>query len=77
MYFTNIGNEELQYFHGLQAKNFTVSLTDMLDSDMFKVETVIADTLHRVYPLFYTRGISSTNPDDKILENGNIFHIYQ
>ena len=36
---------------------------------MFKVETIIADTIYKIYPLFYTNTITSSNSDDRILDN--------
>jgi hypothetical protein len=33
------------------------------------VETIISDSIYKVYPLFYTGEITSSNPVDKILEN--------
>lgn len=69
MYFTDITNPELQYFHGLNVKNINLSLTEILSSDLFIVETIITDSIYRIYPLFYCKEITSSNNDDKILEN--------
>ena len=69
MYFTDITNPELQYFHGLNVKNISLSLTEILSSDLFIVETIITDSIYRIYPLFYCKEITSSNNDDKILEN--------
>ena len=69
MYFSNIGNDELQHFHGTIGADFNISLTEILTSDLFDVETIIPDKLFRVYPLFYCREILSSNPADKILDN--------
>lgn len=69
MYFTDITNPELQYFHGLNVKNINLSLTEILSSDLFIVETIITDSIYRIYPLFYCKKITSSNNDDKILEN--------
>ena len=69
MYFTDITNPELQYFHGINARNFNISLSEMLSSDLFIVETIITDSIYRIYPIFYSQQIISSNPDDKILEN--------
>lgn len=68
-YYTNIANEELQYFHGLQVKNFTIKLSDINTSWLFKIEEIIEDSIYKIYPLFYTQEITSSNPDDKILDN--------
>ena len=54
-YFTNITNEELQYFHNLTVPNFTIKLTDVLTSNLFKKETIISGTLYKIYPLFYCK----------------------
>ena len=68
-YYTNIANEELQYFHGLQVKNFTIKLSDINTSWLFKIDEIIEDSIYKIYPLFYTQEITSSNPDDKILDN--------
>ena len=70
-YYTNIANEELQYFHGLQVKNFTIKLSDINTSWLFKIEEIIEDSIYKIYPLFYTQEITSSNPDDKILDNNH------
>lgn len=75
MYFSNISNVELQQFHNFKMKNFNISLTEMLNSNLFKVETIINDTLYRVFPLFYTDNVKSSNSDDKILDNRCIIAI--
>ena len=67
MYYSNITNKELQAFHPITAHNFTVSLTDLLTSPLFKVESM--GDLYRIVPLFYTGKITSTNPEDKILDD--------
>lgn len=69
MYFSNITNQELSYFHGIQIPNFTITLTDALTSQLFKVETVISDSIYKIFPLFYTGEITSNNPNDRVLEN--------
>ena len=69
MYYTNIANSELQYFHKIPVKNFTIKLGDILTSGLFKTEEIIEDTIYKIYPLFYTQEITSSNPDDKILDN--------
>ena len=69
MYYTNIGNPDLQYFKNLTVPNFTIKLTDLLSSDLFKVDEIITDTIYKIYPLFYCKEISSSNTEDKILEN--------
>ena len=69
MYYTNIANSELQYFHNLLVSNFTIKLTDLLTSNLFKVDEVITDNIYKIYPLFYTQTITSSNSDDRILDN--------
>lgn len=69
MYFTNIANDELQYFHGQYAPNFSISLTDVLQSSLFQVEELVQDNLYRIYPLFYAKSIQSNHNNDKILGN--------
>ena len=69
MYYSNIMNEELQYFRNLTGPNFTIKLSDLLSSDLFHKEEIISDKMYRIYPLFYCNEITSSNPNDKILEN--------
>lgn len=69
MYYTDISNKELQYFRNLRIKNFTIKMSDMLSSDLFKVETVKEDSIYKVYPLFYVNEITCSNPNDKVLDN--------
>ena len=69
MYFSNIADKDLKYFHGIQVPNFTIKLTDALVSDLFKVETIISDKLYKIYPLFYTGKITSSNPMDKVIDD--------
>ena len=68
MYFSNIANEEIQNFHGIVNVDFSMSLTDILTSNLFKVETIIIDSIYRVYPLFYCKEVISSNTNDKILD---------
>jgi len=68
MFFTDITNKELQYFHNLKVPNFSITLSDLLTSELFKIEEIIEDNIYRIYPLFYTSKITSTNPNDKIID---------
>ena len=68
IYFSNITNSEIQYFHGLTAPNFTITLTQLLESDLFKVET-IKTNLYKIYPLFYTESITTNNPNDIVIDD--------
>ena len=67
MYFKNISNEELRQFHPVNTQDFIMSLTDVLDSNLFKIEN--HDGIYRIFPLFYCNSIKSNNPTDNILEN--------
>lgn len=68
MYFSNIANSEIQHFHETIGADFSISLTDLLESDLFIVEPITSN-IYRVYPLFYCNQIVSSNPSDKILDN--------
>ena len=69
MYFTNIGDTELGQYHNLVLNDFKMTLTDVLSSDLFKVEEIVVDSIFKVYPLFYCNEIKSNNYDDQILDN--------
>lgn len=69
MYFTDISNQELQYFRNMKVPNFTIKLTDLLTSGLFQVEEIITDSVYRIFPLFYTGRITSSNPSDHIIDN--------
>ena len=69
MYYSNITNKELQYFHNRPVHNFTVKLSQMLTSPLFQVEEIITDSIYKIYPLFYTNSITSSNSNDRILDN--------
>lgn len=69
MYFDNITNQDLQYFHDLKVPNFSIKLTDVLTSDLFKKETIVSGSIYKIFPLFYCNEISSTNPNDRVLDN--------
>lgn len=69
MYFSSINNSELKQFHKVVPYNFNMSLTDALSSDLFHIETIIPNTLYRIYLLFYCEKITSSNVNDVILEN--------
>lgn len=69
MYYTNIANSELQYFHNLPVSNFTIRLTDLLTSGLFRVDEVIEGSIYKIYPLFYTKTIFSSYYMDRILDN--------
>ena len=67
MYFKNISNEDLIQFHPVKTRDFMMSLTDVLDSNLFKIED--NDGVYRIFPLFYCDNIKSNNMSDVILEN--------
>ena len=69
MYFSNIGDSELSQYHSLVCNDFKMTLTDVLSSDLFKVEEIVSDSIFKVYPLFYCSSIKSNNYDDKVLDN--------
>ena len=69
MYFSNIVNEEIQHFHRITGADFTMSLSDILTSDLFKVEPIIENKIYRIYPLFYCNKVISSNVNDKLMEN--------
>ena len=69
MYYSNIQNKELAYFHNRPVHNFTVKLSQILTSPIFKVEEIITDKIYKIYPLFYTNSITSSNSNDRILDN--------
>ena len=68
IYYHNITNSEIQYFHGLTAPNFTITLTQLLESDLFKIETLKENT-YKIYPLFYTETIDTNNPEDTVIDD--------
>lgn len=68
MYFSNILNEEIQHFHKTVGANFTMSLTDILTSHLFKVEPIIEDKIYRIFPLFYCSKVISSNVNDRLME---------
>ena len=69
MYFSDISNSELAKYHNTIKNNFELPFTEMISSSLFKVETIISNKLYKVYPLFYCENITSTNPNDEIMEN--------
>lgn len=77
MYFTNIANPELQYYKGRYARNFSISLTDLLESSLFKVEEIAEDSIYKIYPLFNSKSVSSSHSKDKILSPYCIIAIKQ
>lgn len=68
MFFTNLQNNELSLYHKIIfAQDMSLSLTDILNSDLFKV--VSHNGVYKIFPLFYCKNISCNNSDVKILEN--------
>ncbi|MBR1610731.1 MAG: hypothetical protein IJ672_04470, partial [Methanobrevibacter sp.] len=70
MYFTNLSNTELELYPGrIQIRNMSLSLLDMLNSDLFKTVN-LGGGLYKIFPLFYCREITSNNKEVvKILDN--------
>ena len=68
MYFSNIANEELQHFHKTAGADFSMSLTQILSSDLFYNES-LGNNIYRIYPMFYCKDIISSNDNDKIIDN--------
>ena len=70
MYFGNIASDELKQFHHTIKNNFSMVLSDVFSqTNLFKIEEIVADNLYKIYPLFYCDTITSTNPNDEILDN--------
>ena len=69
MYFSNISDDELVQFHDTVHSNLLMPLTNVLTSNKFKIETILANKLYKIYPLFYCEEIISSNSNDKIFEN--------
>ena len=69
MYFTNISNDNVAMFHNKILVNANLRLTEVLNSNLFKIEEIISNKIYRIFPLFYCENITSTNPYDKILSN--------
>ena len=70
MYFSNITSDELKQFHHTIKNNFSMGLSDVFSqTNLFKIEVIIAGSLYKIYPLFYCDTITSTNPNDEVLEN--------
>ena len=51
------------------VRNFSMTLTELLTSPLFKIETLVTGAIYRVYPLFYCDTITSSNSNDRILGN--------
>lgn len=69
LYFSNIGDSELAQFHKTISNTFNITFEDALSSNLFKVENIINNKLYKLYPLFYSDSITSTNEEDEVLEN--------
>lgn len=69
MYFGFINDTDVKIFHHTVKSNFNALLTDILENNLFNVETIIENRLYRIIPLFYCDTIVSTNKNDKILDN--------
>ena len=76
MYYSNINDDEVKMFHGVTAPNFTIKLTDILhktggsfDNKLFKIEEIVSGKVFKIYPMFNTVKITSSNSNDKIMDN--------
>ena len=76
MYFKNISDPELNQLPKPYAPNFSIKLSDILhktngafDNKLFRIEEIVTGKLYRIYPMFNTKRIESTNPNDRIFEN--------
>ena len=67
MYYGNKNDDELAYFHKKIKAGFSISLTDLLTNTLFNVEDM-GNSIYRVYPLFYSDRITSSNVNDVILD---------
>lgn len=67
MYFSSIANHELVNFHGKVNVNYHVKISEVFNNKLFIVEEM--GELLKVIPLFYTKTITSSNPNDHIIEN--------
>ncbi|WP_407415828.1 hypothetical protein [Methanobrevibacter sp.] len=70
MYFSSLINPELELYHKLiNVRNMSLSLSDILGSDLFKTVS-LGSGLYKIFPLFYCKQITSNNDKIvKILEN--------
>lgn len=71
MYFSNISDIELAQYHQKVETHFTrrlETITDETEPNLFKIEE-ITDTILKIYPMFYCDKITSSNPNDKIINN--------
>ena len=67
MYFSSIANHELVNFHEKVNVNYHVKISEVFNNKLFIVEEM--GELLKVIPLFYTKIITSSNPNDRIVEN--------
>lgn len=71
MYFSNISDIELAQYHQKVETHFTrrlETITDETEPNLFKIEE-ITNTILKIYPMFYCDKITSSNPNDKIINN--------
>ena len=67
MYYSNIANKDLLPFKKTLLSNLSISLGETLNNDFFYTEPL--GEFIKIIPLFNTLEITSSNPNDKILEN--------
>lgn len=76
MYNSNVQDSELTKFHNKVKANLSFELAEMMDNPLFIVEE-ITDTIYKIIPLFNCDSISSSNEEDRILDNKCIICIYK
>ena len=69
MYYDNLNNSELQLFHQIiTARDMSVSLTEILSSDLFK-KIRFDNNIVKIFPLFYAEKIETDSTIAKVLDN--------
>lgn len=74
--YTNISDNELVQYHGKIKVNRRFKLDDILDDNTLFIVKEHATGIYKIVPLFNFETISSTNPQDKVIDNKCIISIY-
>lgn len=74
--YTNISDNELVQYHGKIKVNRSFKLDDILDDNTLFIVKEHATGIYKIVPLFNFETISSTNPQDKVIDNKCIISIY-
>lgn len=74
--YTNIGDNELVQYHKKVKVNRSFKLDDILDDNILFIVKEHATGIYKIVPLFNFETISSTNPQDKVIDNKCIISIY-